>query len=74
MYKVLGFGSVSQTSYLPLHLHLARVYVPGMAGDRKVFSTKEKSGLLMPKNEDGGVYPGDVVLNNGSVKYVSGEN
>ena len=48
LYKALGFGAVSQTSYLPLHLHLARVYIPGMAGNRNELDSKVKSDLLLP--------------------------
>ena len=52
LYKALGFGAVSQTMHLPLHLHLARIYIPGMAGDRLQYTEETKAKLLLPKSEN----------------------
>ena len=66
LYKSLGFNAVSHTATLPLHLHLARVYIPGMAGNRKDFGPSEKAELLLPETQRTNSKRTNFLMNSGS--------
>merc|ERR1711879_313488 len=52
-----------QVQSLPLHLHLMRIYLPGMAGDRQVCNADVQQELILDKSRE------QFTINNGSTLY-----
>jgi len=65
VFKAMKFPHPVTTFHLPLHLHLSKIYVPGMAGDRtKIDHSEEGYANLAEKMKEANEK--DFILNNGS--------